>query len=233
MNLKYHLWSAWGGIVFVVLFGIGWALLAQFVPPPPSPALDARAIADFYQARPTMIRTGLNVVMIACAPMVPFYAALAIQLARAEGRWAILSIAQVALGLANVLFFYIPVVLWQTAAFRLDRDPAIIQTLNDIGWIMIQWPFGLAAMQNIVIAAVIFADRGRPPVFPRWLGYFNVWIAIALAAGVLVPYFKTGPFAWDGLFGFWLPAGFYMTWIAVTSILLVKAVRAHAAIDGA
>lgn len=224
---RYHLWSSWGGGIFVILFGIGWCLLAGLAPPPLSPALSAAEIASFYQTNTNMIRLGLSVVMLGCAALVPFYAALSIQMSRMEGRWPILSIAQVALGLSNVLFFVIPVVFWQAAAFRPDRDPEVIRTLNDLGWLIIMWPFSLASMQNLVIAAAILSDRNSPPVFPRWMAFFNLWVALLLAAGVLIPFFKTGPFAWDGLFGFWLPASVYLLWIALSSFILARAIIAH------
>lgn len=44
---KGEIACAWSGAAFCVVFGIGFLVLARFVPPP-SPALDAAAIAALY-----------------------------------------------------------------------------------------------------------------------------------------------------------------------------------------
>jgi hypothetical protein len=222
---RFLVLSSYGGGIFLVLFGIGWSLVGRFAPPPMSPMLDAHAVAEFYQSNTNMIRLGLSLVMLACAPMVPFYAALGILIARIERQSPVLAVSQIALGLANVLLFYIPTILWQTAAFRPERDPAVTQALNDAAWLAIMWPFALAAMQNIVVAAAVLSDQARVPVLPRWFGYLNVWTAISLATGAAIPFLKSGPFAWDGLFGFWLPTVCYLAWIATTSALMIRAFR--------
>lgn len=39
-------------------------------------------------------------------------------------------------------------------------------------------------------------------VFRRWVGYLNIWAALLLAPAVLIYFFKTGPFAWNGILVF-------------------------------
>ena len=60
-------------------------------------------------------------------------------------------------------------------------------------------------IQCLSIAAAIL-NKADQDVFPRWLGYFNVWVAVLLLPAVLLPFFKHGPFAWHGIFEFWLAA---------------------------
>ena len=40
-------------------------------------------------------------------------------------------------------------------------------------------------------------------MLPRWLGWFNLWAQIIYLPGILIPYFKSGPLAWNGLLAFW------------------------------
>jgi hypothetical protein len=37
-------------------------------------------------------------------------------------------------------------------------------------------------------------------------------------------FFKQGPFAWNGLFVFWLPFGVFFSWIVIMTALLLKAI---------
>ena len=65
------------------------------------------------------------------------------------------------------------------------------------------------------------------PIFPRWLAFYNLWSALLMAPGSLIPFFKTGPFAWDGLFAFWLPATVFGIWFVVMQVMVLKAIRAE------
>jgi hypothetical protein len=58
-------------------------------------------------------------------------------------------------------------------------------------------------------------DRSTRPLWPRWVGYLNLWIALSGAGGGLAVFFKHGPFAWNGLVGFYIPIAAFTVWIAV------------------
>jgi hypothetical protein len=44
-----------------------------------------------------------------------------------------------------------------------------------------------------------------------------------IPAGV-IPFFKTGPLAWNGVFAWWIPLCVYFSWFVVTAILLLRAI---------
>ena len=75
-------------------------------------------------------------------------------------------------------------------------------------------------MQNIAIGIAAFKDT-EAKVFPRWLGYFNFWAALAFLPAALLYFFKTGPFAWDGVFVFWVP-------LTIFGALVLRHVLRHA-----
>lgn len=62
------------------------------------------------------------------------------------------------------------------------------------------------------------------PIIPRWVGRFNVWFELSLIPLVVIFWFHSGPFAWNGIFGFYLPfiiffvRFFVMTWTIRRSI---------------
>ncbi|MBV1930997.1 MAG: hypothetical protein KUG71_04705 [Porticoccaceae bacterium] len=227
MNTKSQLLCAWCGIVFLVLFTIGWVLLARFLPPP-SPALSANEVAAIYQQNTGAIRFGLMLAMIAGGLTAPWVAVIANQMKRIEGDSPVLTYTMLVAGAAGILVLVLPAMTWTVAAFRPDRNPELIMLLNDFGWIFFVMTFSPFFVQNIVIGLAIFADKADAPVFPRWLGYFNIWVAILLVPGGLITFFKTGPFAWDGILAFWLPLVIFFAWFLVMFQMLLKNIKQQA-----
>lgn len=50
-------------------------------------------------------------------------------------------------------------------------------------------------------------------MYPRWLGYANVFIALSFVPDLLLGFFTSGPFACQGLLAFWIPAVTYGIWL--------------------
>jgi len=147
---------------------------------------------------------------------------------RVEGEYTPLSYIQLGTGMLGVLLFIFPVMVMQTAAFRPDRDPDFLLLLNDLAWIPFVGVFMLAVVQNIAIGVCAFQDpTGK--VFPRWLGYFNIWVALLFLPAALLYFFKTGPFAWDGVFVFWVPLSIFGAWFFVMFFVTRKAILDQAA----
>jgi hypothetical protein len=78
-------------------------------------------------------------------------------------------------GMLFVLEFLYLLFFWQTATFRADRDPQLVELLNDMAWIPFVGLTVTAAVQVAVFGVAILMDRRPTPVFPRWLGYCNLW----------------------------------------------------------
>ncbi len=55
----------------------------------------------------------------------------------------------------------IPALLLEIAAFRLDRDPSIIETHNDIVWMMYIGMGAIAILQPFVVAVAILQQRAE------------------------------------------------------------------------
>ncbi|BDB43986.1 hypothetical protein [Mycobacterium kiyosense] len=79
----------------------------------------------------------------------------------------------------------------------------------------------------------ILIDRRPTPVFPRWLGYVNLWTAMIFCAGTFNVFFKRGPLAWNGLLAWWLPVVVFGVWLVLVSVYLIRAVQSHLAEVGA
>ena len=69
-----------------------------------------------------------------------------------------------------------------------------------------------------------FIDKSPQPVFPRWFGYANLWVVLLLLPGQMIFFFKTGPFAWNGLIAFYLAFIVFAAWFPLAFYILRKAV---------
>ena len=68
------------------------------------------------------------------------------------------------------------------------------------------------------------AHRSERPLFPRWVGYVDLAVAVAYAGGAPAIFVKTGAFGWDGLLSLWVPFAGFSVWLGVTFFSCVKAV---------
>lgn len=227
MNTRNQILCAWSGLLFALLFMSGFQLVAQFVPPP-SPNASAAEIAGIYGARTWQIRLGLLMMMTSCGLVCAFVAAIAVQMRRMEGTARILTYLQLSAGTASVAFLILPILFWTAAAFRPARDPELILLLSDLGWIIFLMPFTTFVIQNFAIGFAILGDSNPTPVLPRWLGFFTLWVGVLFIPGGLLTFFKTGPFAWNGVFVFWIPLVIFFVWYLVMFKFLRGAILSQA-----
>ena len=136
------------------------------------------------------------------------------------------------LGVTTVLllvFFAVCSMLWIIATFRPELGADTVRVLHDSGWLIFVMVFPAYTLQMICQAIAGFIDHSPNPTWPRWAAYFNLWVGFAGMGGGLAVFFKDGPFAWNGLIGFYLPLGVFVVWLGVTTVLLTKAIKRQAA----
>jgi hypothetical protein len=212
---------ACGGPFCAIFFGIG-LLIAGFVPPP-SPALTAEAIAAVYRSHTNGIRAGMILGLFGMVGYISLVVVISVQLRRIPNVGRLASYLQLGAGSIGVLTVMFPIMIFATTAFRPERDPRLTQLLNDLGWLIIIPAFPTFIAQFTAIALGIFQDKSSRPVFPRWAAYFNLWVALLFVPGALAYFFLTGPFAWNGLFSFWLAASAFFFWLLAMTWLTLKA----------
>ena len=96
--------------------------------------------------------------------------------------------------------------------------------LNDMSWLMFLGIISSACVQVAALGLAILLDKRTKPVFPRWAGYFNIWVALIWVPAAIIPFFKTGPLAWNGVFAWWVP-------LCVVLLLVRRDDRSAAACD--
>jgi hypothetical protein len=227
---RIQVFCTWCGPAFVLcLFG-GWGLLGGFIPLIP-PSDSAAEVVAVYATNPTLHRFGLVVAMAGAFLTLPFALAISMQMRRTELRTPILSVLQFASGLIVTVVLLIPLLLFAGNAFRPERSEELTMLVNDLSYIMLILPWPPLLGQLGAIAVAVLTDRRPVPVFPRWVGYYSLWVAVLLLPASMILFFKTGPFAWTGVIGFWIPAVVFGTWYLVMTPLLLRAIKQEASED--
>jgi hypothetical protein len=217
----------WCGPAIIAALVIGLIPLAQFVPPP-APTAGREQIAEMFREHTTGIRIACVLMMIFFSLWAAWAGVLVVWVRRMESGFPVLTYGSLASVGAGTVFFTIAPLTWVVAAFRPgDYEPETIRVLNDWAWFGILFTWPPFAVFCALIAMAVFTDRNEQRLFPRWVGWYNAWEALMLFPFLLIAFFKTGPFAWNGAFGFYLPAGAFCVWILVMTAVLLRAITAE------
>jgi hypothetical protein len=219
---------AWCGPAFVVLLFGGWGLLGGLIPLIP-PSDSAQHVASEYSNHADIHRIGLILGMIGVFLTVPFFFAISMQMRRSEGRIPVFALLQFASGLIVTVVLMIPMLLFLGTAFRPERLPELTRLVNELSYLMLILPWPPIWGQLLAITGSTLTDRRPQPVFPRWSAYYQLWVAILLLPATMIEFFETGPFAWNGLIGFWIPAAVFGVWYPVMTWLVLRAIRQETA----
>lgn len=202
MNIRNQTIGARCVPVAMLLFGLSLVPVAQFVPPM-APTMPPEDVAAFFHDNASGVIIGMILFLISGTLLAPITAFFALQIKRIEGVSSILTYRQLITGTIALALFVLPPIFWTAAAYRADRSLGEFMLLNDLGWfsfIMIAPP---GILQAILLGVAILQDKRQNPLFPRWVGYLNLWGALLYIPGGLVALFKTGAFAWNGVIAFW------------------------------
>jgi hypothetical protein len=215
---------AWAGPATVVVALIGW-LIAGVLPIPLGSESSVEDVVNFY-SHDTRVIAGLVISTLGVGLVFPLIAVIAVHMVRMEGRTPILTFLQLITGAATGVCLLLPLLLMTTIAFRPDRSPELTMTLNDIAWLLFITPIVPFMIQNVAIGVAILNDKRQ--TLPRWVGYVNFWIAFSFIPDTLAFFFHSGPFAWRGIFIFWLALTTYSVFLIVMGLTLRKAIRESA-----
>jgi hypothetical protein len=219
------------GIAFPVVFFAGWGLIAGFLLPMPAPHDTAEQVVAFFSHDSLRIGIGL-IIAVAAAPLQGAMAAVVgVYLRRSAGANSALAYTQMLMGGVQVIFALVPCIMWAALAFRAGaHDPDTMLALNDFAWLFFVGGFSPPLVQSLCVALVVLRDRRPEPVLPRWVGYYNLWCALLFVPGGICLIAQRGPFAWNGILAFWIPATVFGGWFFVMYFALRRAIEAD---DGA
>ncbi len=221
---RYLRLCAWGGpgmLLGTILF---WGVLGQNIPPY-SGALDAQTFAAQYLSHIYAIRAG----MIGTLAITPLYfiwgLAVTKVMEQVERDNNILSQLQLWGAGFTTVVFYVACAIWLASTYRPESYGAErLQMLYDLGWIAFDMPYALTTMQMIVIGVCFLGDRRATPLMPKWVCWLSIWAGFSFFLEVMMPWFKSGPFARSGTLNYWIEFSAFFAFMAAVSAYIVAAV---------
>ena len=215
----------WWALTLLVVFMLAFVFLIRLVPLPPA-TLPAGEVAAFYKQNSGSIRIGAVIASWVAGFMVPLSLVISVQMMRLERGWPIWSVLQFAGGCLMSMFLVFPPLLWGVAAFSPDRPAEITLAIHELANLTLVTTDQYFIFQFVAVAVVsLMANHDARSPFPRWFGYYTIWTALMFELGAFGFIPRTGPFAWNGLFVFWIPLSIFCVWIVVTSVMLLRALR--------
>lgn len=221
MHLTLQRLCVWSGPVFLLLYVLAFGGLARYLPPQP-PTMALADLVSFYRDNQFGIRAGQLLGLIFSTLLFPWFGIISLQIAKAEGKVPILALMQFGGGVLLIVFFQVCSMIWITATYRVDMDPLTLRSFHDAGWLFFVMVFPAYVMQLLCIGLAGFLDKRPTPIFPRWVAYFNIWVGLGGAGGGLAVFFYSGPFAWNGVIGFWVPVILFAVWLCVMVPFLLR-----------
>jgi hypothetical protein len=231
VNIDKGIQKACVWIAVVALVVVSAGIFIAMAIPPPRPSDSAAQVAARYVHHHDRIRIGSFLTVSGAGFLVPFVAAIGWQMRRMAGNAAgLLAVAQIAAGTLGCFMFIVGPIFWMAAAFRPEaQSGGTLIALQDTGNIPFFGVGTWAMVQTLALAAGVLTDQRDRPVYPRWFGYLGVWVAVLFIPAPIDMFFKTGPFAYNGLFVFWLPGGAFFLWFGIAVWLTLRAIDAEAA----
>lgn len=218
----------WISIALSVTFSIGYVMTGFF--PPPKPLLSAEEVTAMYQAHNLQTQLGVVLCLLSGGFLMVWGVAVSGQMARVEKGvplWAILQALSAAMG---GLIFTLPLLYVGVAGFMPTRAPEITLLMHELAFLTLITPVTFFPFQALPVAMVSLSAANRSAQhspFPRWLGFFTLWMLATAELGTAAMIFKQGPFAWNGFFTFWLPLTNYGIWYTMLTVLMFRAIRAQ------
>lgn len=221
-KILYQRLSLYSGPFFVVTFVIFWAWLGHNLPPP-HPDWPAEAFAARYVEHLAGIRVGFLVSLVTICFYLPWTAYVTARMMRIErGPYPVLSYLQLMGGCLTVMVVSISMWCWVVAAQRPERSAEITQMLTDAGWLMNDTVYMCTTLQMVAMALCFLADRGsRVAVMPNWACWLTIFCGATFFPASLTAILRDGPFAYDGLIGFWVPYPAWLIWMFVATHYLL------------
>jgi hypothetical protein len=212
-------WACWCAPIFTLLVLIGWFGMAQGAAPVPADwsAADTQA---WFVAHQTMTAIGCTIFLVATIFLCFWICQLSVMLVPLEGGAPVLSMSQAAGGISVVALVVLSCCLWIGAGYRAHASPDIAVLYNDASWFGFLLGWVMLAVQMLATGLAGLAARGS--WLPRswsWLTLAGL-IPLAMANG---PAFVTsGPFAFHGVLGYYVPMIVWGIWLNGTTYFMLR-----------
>jgi hypothetical protein len=197
-----------------------------------SPDMTAEQVAQFYRDHTAMIRFSMITFNLCGVMLLPLFMVIVVQMKRMATQSHVFAYCYLTAAISGATLYALADIVYLVAAFRSDRNPDLVMLLNDMAWIVFIAPVGAFVAQNVFLWLAVHFDSGPHPVFPRWVGYYAIATALAMAPAAGAAVFTTGPLAWNGAMSFWLRNGAFALFVVVMFVVLRNVLHRQAVDEG-
>lgn len=197
-----------------------WDLL-----PPPSPSISLESWAGHFTESANNVFIGAIFMMLGASLFMVFFGGLFACLKQMEGKISPLTYSMLMIIPFGFFPLFAMLVFLVEAAYRPGMNLEIVGMLADLALFMLVIPGFVGLVQWVVTGLIILRDVNEIPIFPRWTGYTNIWVGFLSLPGCVIPFFKTGPFAWNGIFTFWIPAIVFGLMLTILTWAMIRATK--------
>ncbi|VVQ15479.1 hypothetical protein [Pseudomonas fluorescens] len=222
----FGMWKflAWCGPIFLAIFTGFWGLLAHNTPPVGAD-LTPLEIAAHYTQNNMAIIIGMSVCMVGAAFYFPWGCAIAQLIRRIDGPNSILAQLENMGATVTVVFPIVACGIWLTTALEMSNlTPELVHVMYRLGWMIIDLAYMVTTFQIFAVSIAFLRDKREKPLVPAWVCWWGFITCIAFFPVSLIPFFKTGPFAFQGLINFWIAFFTWYIWCGTLSFFTIKAI---------
>ncbi len=215
----------WISVALSVVFSVGY-VMTGFFPPPPA-TLSATQVAELYASDNMRLRIGVVLCLLSGSFLMVWGVVVSAQMARVEKGLPVWAITQALAATMGAMIFTLPLLFVGVAGFAAECPPEVTLLMHQLAFLTLITPVTFFPLQALPVGIISLSrhDAGTAhSPFPRWLGYLSLWMLVCAEAGTMALLFRTGPFAWNGLFTFWLPLTIYAVWYTALTRLMLKAI---------
>jgi hypothetical protein len=223
MNYRAQRFASWLGVIGLLVAGTGQFTLLGMLPPL-HPSWTAAELADYYRSHQATILAGAICLQCGFTALMFFFMSITVFVRKMEGEGRLWTYTYLGGSVVANVQAVLAYAFFTTGALRATRPDDLILLMNDLSTLLLMAIVAPAWLQFGILGFAILGDQQPAPVFPRWVGYLNLFAAAGSLPSAFVGYFMRGPFAWNGLIGFWISAAVFGIWMFVMIFQSLKAI---------
>ena len=209
LHRKTLLFFWWCGVISIPSFFIAFGPPFMGMIPLPDPNLGPQETVEDIASGLFRYKLGIIVAYLSAALLIPWTVLVSYLVWRMEeGRPPIFTLMCFCSGIMNVAVTFFPFMSWAPGPFRIGegQEAELVHIFSDAMWLEFVMMFPPFVLHLVSIGLAGLNSTAAITVIPRWYCFYTLWVALTMMGGGVAILFTEGPFAWNGVVGFWMVA---------------------------
>lgn len=226
LPIDYRMWkvAAFAGLAFMTIFVALWAVMSGNLPPLGADQ-DPMQVKAWFVDNGTRIKIGTSICLTIASFYMVWSCAIAQVMRRVEGPGGLFANLEMMGGVITVAPVTVAMGAFLTCALEAPiLDAPVVHAIYWMGWMIFDLAYMVTSFQIAAISIVFLRDRREKPLMPQFVSWWGVLTIATFFPVSLVPFVKTGWFAFNGTFNFWIAFFAWFIWCPLLSYYVIKAV---------